>query len=430
MGIKKVSKKGKKIRLTIEMDLDSNSMLQSEENIEKILNEAGIKLSELALKEFDTDGSKIEVDGKILTSKGVQKKNYQGVYGMIKVSRYVYQGNEGGKIYVPLEKDGRIVQGATPKFAKSLSSKYSQMSTTEVQKDLLDNHGRKISQDYIQKVSNKIGTIIEQSESEWDYTLNKAVLEKTATVSIGRDGTTTYIRNEGYRETMSGTISFYDKDGDRLQTIYKAQAPEYGKSTFNSRFSEQIKFVQSELQASKQEIVYVGLADGAKDNWTFLEEYTEISILDYWHACEYLTLACKMVSKSIYQQKEWLIEARKTLKSEKNGAIELLKEMKTFIKKRGYSKTAKEGLNKAITYFDNHYTQMEYADCQNKNLPIGSGVTEAACKVIVKQRLSNSGMKWNIKTAQNVLNIRTLRYSDNQWSQFWTNFDFNGFSPN
>jgi len=37
---------------------------------------------------------------------------------------------------------------------------------------------------------------------------------------------------------------------------------------------------------------------------------------------------------------------------------------------------------------------MNYAMHTEKNLPIGSGVTEAACKTLVKQRLCGLGMRW------------------------------------
>jgi len=35
-----------------------------------------------------------------------------------------------------------------------------------------------------------------------------------------------------------------------------------------------------------------------------------------------------------------------------------------------------------------------YVEAIAANLPIGSGITEAACKVIIKARLCCSGMKW------------------------------------
>ena len=61
---------------------------------------------------------------------------------------------------------------------------------------------------------------------------------------------------------------------------------------------------------------------------------------------------------------------------------------------------------------------MNYASLVEQALPIGSGVTEAACKMIVKQRLCQSGMKWRQKGASIILSLRTLERS-NRWEQFW-----------
>jgi hypothetical protein len=51
-----------------------------------------------------------------------------------------------------------------------------------------------------------------------------------------------------------------------------------------------------------------------------------------------------------------------------------------------------------------------------ENLPLGSGVTEAACKVIVNQRLCGSGMKWKEPGAVAVLSVRCLTYTTERWS--------------
>ena len=63
-------------------------------------------------------------------------------------------------------------------------------------------------------------------------------------------------------------------------------------------------------------------------------------------------------------------------------------------------------------------SKMEYSKYLDKNFPIGSGVTEAACKVIVKQRLCSSGMKWKHRGAEAVLCLRALNWGDeNQLKQ-------------
>ena len=62
---------------------------------------------------------------------------------------------------------------------------------------------------------------------------------------------------------------------------------------------------------------------------------------------------------------------------------------------------------------------MNYPSCLKKKIPIGSGVVEAACKVIIKQRMCNSGMRWTEEGAKNVLILRCFNETDGKWKQFW-----------
>jgi hypothetical protein len=70
---------------------------------------------------------------------------------------------------------------------------------------------------------------------------------------------------------------------------------------------------------------------------------------------------------------------------------------------------------------------MNYADSVALNHVIGSGVTEAACKTIVKQRLCKSGMRWKEKGAAIILSLRTLIHSTERWEQFWKKVNQYGF---
>ena len=74
-----------------------------------------------------------------------------------------------------------------------------------------------------------------------------------------------------------------------------------------------------------------------------------------------------------------------------------------------------------MTYFTNQSKagRMDYPPLVGSKVPIGSGVTEAACKVLVKQRLCGSGMKWKEPGAAAVLSLRCLTYTTDRWSQFW-----------
>lgn len=164
--------------------------------------------------------------------------------------------------------------------------------------------------------------------------------------------------------------------------------------------------------------IYTGVADGAKDNWTYLEQHTDNQTLDFYHASEYLNNVANVVFHKKEKRTSWFSSARHKLKYEKGGAAELLKEMENYSEKK-YSEKKMEILQNSITYFRNHIHQMNYSDYIKRNLPIGSGVTEAACKVIVKQRLCNSGMKWKDSGAKSVLCLRCINYSGDKWRQLW-----------
>ena len=93
--------------------------------------------------------------------------------------------------------------------------------------------------------------------------------------------------------------------------------------------------------------------------------------------------------------------------------------MKTLDEQHNLPKDHQEKLQSAMTYFANHKGKMSYAKNLKRKLPIGSGVTEAACKVIVKQRMCGSAMKWKKKGAEAVLRLRCMNYSTGRWDQFW-----------
>lgn len=289
------------------------------------------------------------------------------------------------------------------------------MSAKKVSEDIGLNHGRPLSAKMVQSVSSSVEMLA--SEKEFEMTYELPVLEEVVShVSIGRDGTTTAIRGEGYRETMCGTISLYNSKGDRLHTIYSACAPEHGKKTFNQVLDMEIAGLKKKFPA----VTYLGLADGAKDNWTYLQACTDVSILDFYHAAEHLAKVSVAVKKEEHQRKEWLDAACHDLKHSKKGARHLLREIKDLHAKQ--TGDASEVLSQTITYFENNLERMNYHAYQKKGYPIGSGVTEAACKTVVKQRLGQSGMRWNIYKAQGMLLTRGIVSTNGRWEQFWNQY--------
>ena len=86
----------------------------------------------------------------------------------------------------------------------------------------------------------------------------------------------------------------------------------------------------------------------------------------------------------------------------------------------------RDKLGAAITYYKNHRHQMDYTSYTEQHFPIGSGVTEAACKTLIKQRFCLAGMRWKQPGAAGILNLRALVLTAQRWTPFWQKINLYG----
>lgn len=402
------------------------TMLESEELVQQAVNKVGAVATAECLKGFDTDGSPIIIGGKKWTARHRRAvaKTYETPYGKVPVERHVYQSSAGGKTYCPMEHAARIVRISTPLFAKQVAFKYGHCNASEVVQDFAQ-HGRKVDSTHVREIASDVASINEEKESCWSYDLPQLPAgEIVKTVVVGADGACVlFCQDEGWRQVMVGTIAFYNESEERLHTIYVANSPEKGKGTFFERMERELTIVRE----SYPEARYVGVADGAHDQWEWLKQNTDWQILDFWHASEYVNAVAPAFANSDSARKVWAENACHRLKHEDGCAEDLLFEMKKAAKKK-LKKAVRSEVEKAITYFENQMDRMDYNLYRTMGFPIGSGVTEAACKCIVKARLCGTGMRWRLDGAQRVLSLRTLIKSAGRWEEFWKKTAQFGFS--
>ncbi|MCP5086077.1 MAG: ISKra4 family transposase, partial [Rhodobacteraceae bacterium] len=228
----------------------------------------------------------------------------------------------------------------------------------------------------------------------------------------------------GWREAMVGTVSLYDAKGQRQHTIYLGATPEYGKATFLARLTREVE----RTKARYPEAIYVGIADGADTNWRFLEPHTDEQILDFYHASGYLSaVATAAYPRDTAKQQDYLESLCHQLKHDPGAAEDIHNAIVELQQTPTLPRTVRENLDAAATYFNNHKHQMNYSDYRQKHYPIGSGVTEAACKTLVKQRLCGAGMRWKEKGAAVILSLRELVLTPTRWEQFWDKLNQYGF---
>jgi hypothetical protein len=427
MSVQVVSQSQHSVTVQITISVEG-SMLKVEEAIQEALNEAGLVVTEHKLSTFDTDGSPLIFGSIKLTSRGQFPQEYETPYGTAIVLRHVYQSNQGGRTYCPVEDRARLVLNSTPRFAKLISFKYAELGAEKVVADVLESHRRNISVRYVKMLGDAVGMMALAKEETWEYSLPEWE-DEVASVGVGVDGAYMLMKDDGWREAMAGSISLYNSEGERLHTICVGATPEYGKEKFRERFLRELNRVKSACG----DIPYVGLGDGAKDNWTFLTQHTNEQILDFFHASEYVSNVASVLFKGKgknNERKSWLQERLHILKHEKGGSEKLRKEMEQYLgdktRKPRLAKGDLDTISASITYFANQKNRMEYWRYRESGYPIGSGVTEATCKTLIKSRFCGSGARWKDKGASFVLAIRALRLTTQRWQQFWNKIDQQG----
>ena len=217
----------------------------------------------------------------------------------------------------------------------------------------------------------------------------------------------------GCQKASCGTLSFYDAQGDRLSTFRMGRMPESKKVTLKQSLSGLL----DEALRQKPELSLVKVADGAKDNWTYLSKELPKGheIVDFYHAAEHLKKAFDLsYGENSAKSKEKFATYRHILKEEPEGVEKVIKALAY----QHHQHPRRSKLKTELENFRNNRLRMKYAEHLSNNLPIGSGVIEAACKTLVTQRMKCSGMRWRHPGGQGVLTLRSLIQSgwyDNGW---------------
>ena len=166
--------------------------------------------------------------------------------------------------------------------------------------------------------------------------------------------------------------------------------------------------------AKAQTIVFLG--DGAAWVWELARVNfpTAVCILDYYHACEHLTL----LSQALYGEDSALAKTRyrqwrKALLKDKLDQV--IAQAKADLPARSQRRKLAQ---QQINYFHRNQARMQYQTFRQAGYFIGSGVVEAGCKTVVGQRLKQSGMRWSLAGASQLLTVRCALLSG--WFEaFW-----------
>ena len=143
------------------------------------------------------------------------------------------------------------------------------------------------------------------------------------------------------------------------------------------------------------------------------------TILDWYHAAEHLCNFAKVWHAHDEEARQcWAQQAKDLLYAQ--GGKALLAHLRALELPPQTSAEVREELRKLIGYFENNRHRTDYPRYRRHGWDIGSGPTEAGCKII-GERLKGSGMRWVEEGAAAVAALRALYVSGGDvWDGFWS----------
>jgi len=160
------------------------------------------------------------------------------------------------------------------------------------------------------------------------------------------------------------------------------------------------------LADKAKELIFV--CDGAVWIWKLVSHYfpDAIQIVDWYHACEYLTPIADAVFSQDAERQEWLQKVKDWLW---HGSTQKVIQACQRYRHHGL---AADAAQRAVTYYTNNQHRMHYAEYRKKDYWIGSGTVESACKQIATARLKIAGARWTIPGAIATAKARAAWLSD------------------
>jgi hypothetical protein len=347
--------------------------------------------------------------------------------GEITLERCIYQAVEPGEPgLVPLEEALGIVAGlATPALADEAARLTAELPQRATCQALAARHSVAWADGTLRKVvaamaenlaPHRHGAQVEQLLT-WLAKATKSRGKHAPTLAVGRDGVMVPMR-PCWEEASTATVSIYDRSGHRLGTVYLGRMPELGQGTLTSQLTQLLVAVLTAWQSPLPRLVYV--TDAGNHPQDFFrrvlrrmkhprtgERLAWQWLVDYYHACERITKLAEALFGSGREAAAWAAKQRRVLRDKPSGVARLLASARTLRRRRDLVGCRKD-FDQAAAYLAKYARHMRYAQARRRQLPIGSGVTEAACKTLVGQRFKQSGMRWKTDHGQHVLDLRVL----------------------
>jgi len=400
------------------------------------LRHLGLDLCDWTFNHLEPDDpqqlpARLDYEGERFRRRERSPNDIATLFGTLQLRRYLYEDLEpGNPCLFPLEKQlGLVVGAATPALAERAAWWLAQCPQGGTLQALAHAHDIRWSKDTLRKVSAAVAEGLEQHRLEAQVEKVLQCLAKAQTsrgrfraaLVVGRDGIHLPMRQKAYREGATATLSVYNRRGKRLGTVYLGRMPEAGQGTLSNQLTALVREVLRRWQGPLPRLAYVtdlGFHPAAYFRAVLSrlchprtgERLEWQRIGDYYHAAGYIGDLAEALFGDTAQGRKWLRRMLRRLK-EKDGVKRVLQSATYHASECGLCGRREQSFAKAYNYLRRHRKWLHYWEYKAVGLPLGSGVTEAACKTVFTQRLKQSGMRWEVSSGQVVVTLRVVLLS-------------------
>lgn len=423
--------------------LTPTAFLQLELALFIVVREFGRLWMELMLNHLEGDGVGLPHDvmylGQGYRRLGNKTRNAHvaTLFGTICLWRFPYRFWEPfvkEACIFPLELQLGLIEGATPALADYIGRRMAEAGATQnrVLQQLQEQCGVSMGVKRLRKLVAALSAgLAEHSQAAQVAALLAALRvaqnsrgNRKPVLAVGRDGITLCEYTHRYWEVATtATITLFDRAGKRLTTIYLAVRPELGQATMSGMLTALLIELLKQWDGPLPNLAYIA-DSGGKESSYFEEVLAKMRhpltrrrlhwqrVVDFYHAAERIwAMADILFGSKSAKKRAWALRMLKTLKRKRRGAKRVLHSAASLAARRKMGKAQAKKFRQAYNYLRKRTKWMRYRDYKERHIPLGSGITEAACKTIFTQRLKLSGMRWKKAGAQQILNLRTLLLS-------------------
>jgi hypothetical protein len=358
-------------------------------------------------------------------------------FGPITLWSFLYLNEEDGEPGLhPLHVELGVQAGASTVLAERVARCAVDHSQREVREWLRREHGLCWSNDRLRRVLRQFRRAVLSFRAElqverllqWLGQAQRSRGRHRPVLAVGRDGVMVPIRGQGYQEASAATVSVYDRRRKRLGTVYLGQMPEEHQATLTRQLTALVSAVLQQWSEPLPRLVYVTDKGRAQDDYyqRVLRRMKHPQqpqkrlawewVLDYFHVCGYVSKLREALFGQEATGYRWYERTRRWLRDRDQGVAQVLRSAMQHYHRREMTAGAQEEFGKAYRYLRKHRRWMEYGRYRRQGLPLGSGVTEAACKTVFTQRLKRSGMRWHGESGQVIVDLRVV-YLSGIWSE-------------